>query len=286
MNILVTRPWYGDDDQSTDEEPNNDNNDKERADTIDVEADNALGIQLILQISISNPKAHRSLPKEEKGTGRRGRQLLQEVGVIWSNFTQVFRNPPSTSTCDPLELYPLAKDAHELTTKILTHPSFAAMLVKDMEAFDRARLVSSWTIGTQLYDDSINFLGPLASTPFFLVVRLLHEAFILMTVSWLGMCLFKSFRLCRRFLGLRIWRKCSPYSLVSQDEKGEDSNDPTQLPNHSSGQTTTNGNSNGLARPGFLNQQSSHESREIEMSSAAYMRSNGIKRRNSTPCDT
>lgn len=184
VNILVARPWYGemeDDEYSLQDEAGGEYSANSTA----------LGIQMILQISISNPKA-KSLPAKT-----RGRKLLQEVGVLWTNITSVFWSPQPSSMCDPLDLYPLAEVANTVANSILPRPEFAATLATDLSEFTAVKLVSSWTIGTQVYDDYVNYFGPLASSPFFLVMKLLHEAFILMTLMWLGMCLFKSARLFR-----------------------------------------------------------------------------------------
>lgn len=215
VNILATRPWYGNDnDDSLNnnyEEPNPDEGDG------GLNAD-ALGIQIILEISISNPNAQ-ILPKSSR------RSLLQEVDVIWTNLTQVFSRPRTSSVCDPYDLYPLAMDAHEIANNVLSNPNFQAELVYNMNGYDAVHLVTSWTIGTQVYDDYINYLGPLASTPFFIVVKILHEAFVFMTLAWLAMCTFK---VCRLFCGCfrRTWQqqqytgpRYKPVSAKDEDEE-------------------------------------------------------------------
>ena len=172
IEILVARPWYGDKDEISDFDSIN------RTDAIGLDTrydEAALGTQLILQISIPNRKAKMKQLESLEGYGRR--KLLQEVGVVWSNFTQVFRKSWTTSVCNPFDLYPLAKTANLVADEILSNPRLLSLLVtennsnldddnnenfqwhtakdkKGLKGFHSVRLVSSWTIGTQIYDDS------------------------------------------------------------------------------------------------------------------------------------
>ena len=167
--------------------------------------------------------------------------LLQEVGVVWSNFTnKVFRKSKPSSLCDPFDLYPLAKISNEVADNILTHPTFLSLLGDGMSPLLQnmggenttaarsttlsARLVSSWTIGTQIYDDYVNYLGPLASAPLFIILKFFHETFLFILLGWLGVCLLKSIRLCR-VCGIRIIKKYwnpNIYDPISQDDKEEE----------------------------------------------------------------
>jgi hypothetical protein len=271
VNILVARPWYGSDDDDMMDDREYSQKTGENSET------DPLGIQVILQISISNPKALKSISNNNQH--QHGRHLLQEVGVIWTNLTQVFRSPTSTSMCDPYDLYPLAKDAHEIANNILTHPTFASRLAQNLKPYDKVRLISSWTIGTQVYDDYINYLGPLASTPFFMVIKFLHEAFILMTIAWFGMCLLKVFRSSRKclFRGFKQWQ---PHyeAVATKDGDDEISNEEESKLNKSSFRNST-GNSNSSIRNG----QHRHQPKEVELTVTYTMRSTAtIKRRNST----
>merc|ERR1712238_157826 len=109
------------------------------------------------------------------------------------------------SVCDPFDLYPLAKVANEVTDNIVSNSNFLTILGDEMSSlllmdsssrrrrgggeekttpttpttgsFLSAQLLSSWTIETQIYDDTINYLGPLAFTPSFLILKSLHETF-------------------------------------------------------------------------------------------------------------
>jgi hypothetical protein len=256
VNVLVARPW-DDDDRDDDgtvnvgetkhngdvnETPDN-NNDNPSTVTGDYENDRErVRIQVIVQISISNPKAIRQYQQEQEN--RHHRKLLQEVGVIWSNFTnKVFRKSKPTSLCDPFDLYPLAKISNEVVDNIFSHPTFLSLLGDGMSPLLQniggvnttaarsttlsARLVSSWTIGTQIYDDYVNYLGPLASTPLFIIIKFFHETFLLILLGWLGLCLLKSIRLCR-VCGIRIIKKYwnpNIYDPISQDDKEEEDND-------------------------------------------------------------
>jgi hypothetical protein len=284
VDILVARPWYGDQDE-TGEESDGENETSRSNQNKDYDGGKeSLGIQLILQISISNPKAI------SKQLGGRGRILLQEVGVVWSNFTRIFRRSRATSVCNPFDLYPLAKTANLVADEILTNPRFLSLLVtenrnnldddddddethrllrdrfkKGLKGFRSARLISSWTIGTQIYDDSVNYLGPLASTPLFPIIKLLHEAFFFILALWvckLLVCLSKSIRLCR-VCGIRLKKKWYP----NQDDpdNNEDFEMSLLLPSPS---FSTNGGGVGA-------------SSEVELA-ATYLGSKATKRTNST----
>jgi len=252
VNILVARPWYGD--EMDDEDWNDDDNANTNANAEDKSGDDrkALGVQLILQISIYNPKA--ILQRQNPENQGRGRILLQEVGIVWSNFTKVFRRSKATSVCDPFDLYPLAKTANLVADKILASPKFLSLLVAEnddgdingnsngddntqevLPAFHSAKLVSSWTIGTQIYDDYVNYLGPLASTPFFPIVKFLHESLIFILAFWCVICILKSVRLVRVYI-VRIVKKWNPDSYqhdpISEDDydlEDEDSDDSESL---------------------------------------------------------
>ncbi|KAG7360040.1 aspartic peptidase domain containing protein [Nitzschia inconspicua] len=253
INILATRPWYGSD---NDDSFGNDEVDaileEEKGDT---KAD-AVGIQVILQISISNPKAQK-IPRRNGA-----RTLLQEVDFIWTNLTQVFRSSRPTTVCDPYDLYPLAMDAHEIANNLLSHPYFQMELIYNLQEYDNIRLVSSWTIGTQVYDEYINYLGPLASTPFFIVVKFLHEAFVFMTVAWLAIFTLKACRLFRGCAFRSFQQKAGApnYKPVSTKDQDEDE---------------SNINARGVA-----GQRSS--TMEVELSTVTYLRSKAMKRRHST----
>ena len=273
INILIARPWYGSDDDDVKDE----GEDVEQVDE-NTQSD-PLGMQVILQISISNPKALKSISNNNQH--QHGRQLLQEVGVIWSNLTQVFRSPTSTSMCDPYDLYPLAKDAHEIANNILTHRIFTASLGQNMKPYDKVRLVSSWTIGTQVYDDYINYLGPLASTPFFMLVKFLHEAFILMTIAWFGMCLLKVFRISRvcLFRGFKHWQPHYEAVLTKDDDDNDIKNEEEAKLMNS---TFRNGVGNSTSNSSRIVAQH-HQPKEVELTVTYNMRSTAtIKRRNST----
>jgi hypothetical protein len=231
VDILVARLWYGDQEESGEESHGGNESSRSNKNKDDDGGKESLGIQLILQISISNPKAISKQP------GGRGRILLQEVGVVWSNFTKVFRGSRASSVCNPFDLYPLAKTANLVADEILANPRFLSLLVtenynnlegdgdsddtvrllqdrgkKGLKGFRSARLISSWTIGTQIYDDSVNYLGPLASTPLFPIIKLLHEAIFFILALWLCkllICLAKSIRLCR-VCGIRLKKKWYP----------------------------------------------------------------------------
>jgi hypothetical protein len=277
VDILVARPWYGDTEEGDEGESGEESPSK--------------GIQLILQLSISNPKA---LPKTQDHDDR---SLLQEVGVVWSNFTRVFRGSKATSVCDPFDLYPLAQKANLVADDILANPRFLSLLVgggtsshgneshrwlrdegeKGLVGFSSARLVSSWTIGTQVYDDSINYLGPLASTPLYPVIKFLHEAFFLILAFWvfkLAVCLSKSIRLCR-VCGTKLHKKwhCrrndDKNKPSSRNGNGSHSSKEDFVPLLPTTSPSSNGGSGGCA------------TFEVELA-ATYLGSKATKRTNST----
>merc|ERR1712238_163912 len=163
---------------------------------------------------------------------------------------------PTTSVCDPVDLYPLAKVANEVADNVVSNSKFLTMLGDDMSSlllmggssswrrreegekkttttatatrsFLSARLLSSWTIETQLYGDTINYLGPLAFTPLFLTLNFLHETCILIALSWIGLCFLRSIRLCR-VCAIRIVKKYwnpNYYNPLSQDDDDDDNAD-------------------------------------------------------------
>lgn len=219
IDILVVHPWYGDEEESSHSNTTSHNT-------------GPLGIQLILQISITNTNAN---PVQSKTLGS-GRSLLQEVGVAWSNFPSVFLGGDSSSVCDPFDLYPLAKTANLVADEILVNTTFLSLIMaenvsssgvdgaqwdsKAFEGFESARLVSSWTIGTQIYDDSVNYAGPLGSTSLYPFVKFLHKAFFF--ISALLICKFvllllKSIRLCRVW-GIRLKKKWFPHQSKTVDK--------------------------------------------------------------------
>ena len=225
IDILVVQPWHGDQEESN------------YSYTSDSDESTPSGIQLILQISIANPKAKPILNRAAEGS----RSLLQEVGVVWSNFTSVFLGRDVTSMCDPFDLYPLAKTANLVADKILIDPTFLSLLTSDhvintddaggagwnkeaFGGFESARLVSSWTIGTQIYDDSVNYMGPLASTSLYPFIKVLHIAFISLSALWilkLLLFVFKSTRLCR-VLGIRFKKKLKTVGSGKESTNGSD----------------------------------------------------------------
>ena len=283
VDILVARPWYGDQEEAG-EESDGENETSRRNQNKDYDGGKeSLGIQLILQISISNPKAISKQP------GGRGRILLQEVGVVWSNFTKVFRRSRASSVCNPFDLYPLAKTANLVADEILANPRFLSLLVtenhnnlegdgdsddtvrflkdrdkKGLKGFHSARLISSWTIGTQIYDDSVNYLGMLASTPLFPIIKLLHEAFFFILALWLCkllICLSKSIRLCR-VCGIRLKKKWYP------NQENPDTNEDFET-------------SLSLLLPSPSSSSSGGAFSEVELA-ATYLGSKATKRTNST----
>jgi hypothetical protein len=210
VDVLVVRPWYKDDEEWDEEEVEKDGEKNEEVG----EERQASGVQLILQVSLFNPNALKQASAH--------RSLLQEVGVLWTNLTQSFRSPKPGSTCDPSDLYPLAKDAVELANGILEHQEFGDRLVENMPSYHTARVVSSWTIGTQIYDDYVNYLGPIAMNPYLFLFRILFEAslvfFLVSMISFLCQTLV-NYR--HRILCCRRWcfrRKPPRYQSVPTDD--------------------------------------------------------------------
>ena len=287
VDILVAHPWYGDEEEighlKYGDESNTKGNISSHQNDDEVGENTPLGVQLILQISISNPNAIAKWHKSQGGS----RSLLQEVGVVWSNFTSVFRGSEATSVCDPFDLYPLAKNANLLSDEILANPTFLSLLVaentdiyddgdethqilrdggkKVLKGFSSVRLESSWTIGTQIYDDSINYVGPLASTPFYPLFVILYKVFFFMSAIWVCKFLIfvsKSIRLCRVY-GIRLKKKLSPYQ--DEDTESEEETSSSIGNNQDFGICTDSG----------------VPSSEVELA-ATYLGSKATKRTNST----
>jgi hypothetical protein len=194
VDVLVVRPWYDDDDEEFDDHDQEEDKNHNNATQVTTRPTRqALGIQLILQVSIFNPNAQQistpsTTPVVEEN---RGRHLLQEIGVLWTNLTKPFRTPQSSTTCDTSsDLYALAKDAMELANGILEHENFGTRLVQDMPSYHKGRVISAWTIGTQVYDEYVNYLGPIGMTPYLLLFRVLFESsLVFLVISIVSMCL-------------------------------------------------------------------------------------------------
>ena len=174
VDVLIVRPWYGDD---AEEEEALDEIIKEYGVNTTVETlQEPLGVQIILHISIANPNFQRV---------NRSRNLLQEIGVIWSNLTEPFRTAKATTTCHNEELYPLAKDAVELANDILGKAEFGDRLAQEIPACTKGRVVSSWTIETEVNDAQFNNLGPTVKVPYAAVFRGLFQASIMLIALFL-----------------------------------------------------------------------------------------------------
>ena len=312
VHVLVARPWYGDDDD--DDNENNDdvniniahngngdgNGNGNHTETGSSIGGKARGIQLILQIAISNPKAlrrydphqhqHRQQQQEEveeqyhnnEGEDHQRHQqhlhrhsnsqsianirnstssrLLQEVGVTWTNLTRniVLRKPkPTISICDSFELYPIAEIAYEISDTVVRNRKFLDILSNEMSSILRfgfktgdisdgtdrnrtnskvnnkedasflsARLVSSWTIETLNYYDTTVMYHPAAmvSTPMILVLKTVHEIFVIIVTCWIGFCVYKSSRLFRVF-AIRLVKNYWDPNFVSYDNLSQQDDD-------------------------------------------------------------
>lgn len=234
VDVLVVRPWYNDDEEEKFDEFFNDN-DEEGVNGTQIERE-ALGIQLILQVSIFNHNAD----KIEK----HGRGLLQELGVRWTNWTKpFFRSPSASTTCDASSdlYYALAKDAAELASGILEHDDFGARLVQDMPYYHNGRVLSAWTIETQIYDDYVNFLGPIGSSPYLLIFRILFESssfFLIISIISFGIqrlasylrwcCIVENCPRKRPFRCFGSWF-IARYQQVPDADENDDSNDDDSL---------------------------------------------------------
>jgi hypothetical protein len=218
VDVLIVRPWYNDDDEWEDEEEAG-NEQEERQ---------ASGIQLILQISIFNPKAHKISPEAE-------RSLLQEVGVLWTDFTFPFRLPKQEFTCNPSDLYPLAKDAVELANGILEHEGFGERLAESMPSYHTARVISSWTIGTQVYDGNVNYLGPIAMTPYLFLLRILYEASLVFVFISILSCIGQMFTAYRHLCSPIFRRWCcgkpARYQTIPTNEDDSENGSTNSLAN-------------------------------------------------------
>ncbi|KAL3936942.1 MAG: hypothetical protein SGBAC_007843 [Bacillariaceae sp.] len=148
INVLSIQPW-----SKLDENVGQ----PTEVDEFSKEADNSDGIQLIIQISVFNPKA------EKKSLENLHRNLLREVEAQWSKTTSTSNDHHSGSNCNALEMYSLAKDAIYLSTEWLRQPQFENALSNVFPKASRARVISAWTINTQIYDDEINYFGPIGS---------------------------------------------------------------------------------------------------------------------------
>ena len=186
LDILSIRPWYRADDEYERYEHEGivavDKNESQvnMPSGSEDELDNPIGIQIVLQVSIFNPQAQRLKPESES----KHRTLLQEIGVLWTNITKPFQDPPPPlSICDLSDIYPLAQDAAEVAYKILTHTDFGSNLVKNMPLYHTARVVSSWTVSTQVVDKKTKSVYPLATiTPSIFLFRAFLETSLLITL--------------------------------------------------------------------------------------------------------
>ncbi|CAJ1949947.1 unnamed protein product [Cylindrotheca closterium] len=182
INVLSIQPWNMLDEakRRTVEE-----------DELSKENDDSAGIQLIIQISVFNPKA------KTKPQDKLHRSLLREVEAQWSN-TSASSDHLASSNCKALEMYSLAKDAVYLSTEWLKQPKFEVALAKGLPKVSRARVISAWTINTQIYDDEINYFGPIGSRwgPYIFGFRLFFELIYKACFIWI-VCTFLFYSLDR-----------------------------------------------------------------------------------------
>ena len=140
-----------------------------------------------------------------------GDDLDKEIEAMFMmrNMTSPFQRKKSAhTTCEEADLYPLAKDAVEVANGILEHKQFVPKLIQRMQDIERtiqvdrspflpiyknirnaqgSRLLSSWTINTQVYDDDINYLGPMTMAPYAFFSRIFYEAcLVFFTLSLLS----------------------------------------------------------------------------------------------------
>jgi hypothetical protein len=211
VDVLVVQPWHAGEDDNFDEldEINKQNKSSEEEN---------LGLKIVVQVSIFNPKArpiaptsssdgpHRRIEDSGDPSSTVHRTILQEIEAIFMmrNMTSLFQRKKSAhTTCEEADLYPLAKDAVEVANGILEHKQFVPKLIQRMQDIERtitvdespfltiyknirnaqdSRLLSSWTINTQVYDDDINYLGPMAMAPSSFFSRILYEACLIFSI--------------------------------------------------------------------------------------------------------
>jgi hypothetical protein len=230
VNVLAIRPWFAD--------TNDDLSFLDESDSNEALGQDPKGIEVVLQISIFNPKNKRSVH------GRQRRGLLQEIGDFGSNRTSPLRNGKTESNCEASEMYPLAKEAVDLASRILRNEKFETLLAEAIPTVRDVRVLSSWTINTQVYDQEINYFGPLGSRwgPYVFGFRLFCEILYKACFFWVMTtfviyvkdkyctchfpCHFRAFwqsfviRICKWWTG----RKWPRYQQVSNHEQDDSSN--------------------------------------------------------------
>jgi hypothetical protein len=159
------------------------------------------GIELILQVSVFNSKAMGGIVLEDLSTeshlsNRYHRTLLQPIEGLWNNLTAstsnvIKKKMPSKkklSNCEGSDIYPLARDALRLANHVLKHERFGSRLVENLPKCKSARVVSSWIINTQVYEDDVNYYGSFGSHwgPFFYVLLLICNLLYKIALLWLN----------------------------------------------------------------------------------------------------
>jgi hypothetical protein len=173
VDVMLVRPWQIDpDDVEVEEKPDETATSSDSPQGTGAEEssgrDGIVGIELVVQISIFNAKAHTIPPSSRQPTedddahgdsapsrppplrrmtgianstseSDQRRYLLQEIGDMVRNMTifQRARTAPE-STCNESDLYRLAKDAVMLATSVFQQPDFVLILIDTVEELEAA----------------------------------------------------------------------------------------------------------------------------------------------------
>jgi hypothetical protein len=158
IKVLLVRPWVAGDDV-------------ESFPSLD-EENQELGVKVVVQISVFNPFV----------TAPAGEATVPKQSELQMNKTENRNDAAPTAVCKDSDLFSLAKTTRLIAYSIPEFPDFISILLKSIEtlhgtepdptgqsAFSRliedpylaqqSRLLSSWTIRTDV-DDEINYFGP------------------------------------------------------------------------------------------------------------------------------
>lgn len=236
VNLLAVLPWFKDD---------NDNAERNRRYLGDTD-DTALGLKLVVEISIFNPRAqlaNETLTVEEppEMTGSDGR-----LSSLVRNITDRFSRKSRKTTCHPDDMYALAQKALHLKKDVLQREGFLTLLAGEIqraegegnhqqpspfeqvnqdEYVSESRLLSVWSISTEI-DDEINYFGP--PKPWWVrLLGALHTVIFMFTGVMLFTSTWAFISSCIEALreegkGRRswfpFWKKRPRYSQVSIDD--------------------------------------------------------------------
>jgi len=162
--------------------------------------------RIVFQVSIADERSNTTYfmdhpSRRVSGASSSSWRLLSYSTQLWETLLQPFQGlgyVSTSSTCDPIVLFPLAKDAVELADGIFKHPVFGDYLTKALTSRNmgsQAKIMSSWITGVKVYEDPMDvryyhspvleYLG-IAGTYLTVLYVALWISIILFVISMMG----------------------------------------------------------------------------------------------------